>query len=66
MIEHQQNGYLARPYEVDDLANGLRTILKHPDPERLREAARAKVEREFALEVIGRRILDLYADLLQR
>jgi glycosyltransferase involved in cell wall biosynthesis len=66
MIEHQQNGYLARPYEKDDLANGIAWVLQ--DEQRwqsLSSRAREKVEQEFTLEIQARRYLKLYQEVLQ-
>jgi glycosyltransferase involved in cell wall biosynthesis len=65
LIEHGRTGYLARPYEPDDLAQGIAWILE--DEERRRELsaeARQKVEREFALENVARQYVRLYHELL--
>lgn len=63
-IEHQRNGYLARPYEASDLANGIRWVLE--DAERLRGlrcAARERVKSMFDLKDIARRYSDLYEEI---
>ena len=65
MIVHQQNGYLAEPYNVADLAEGVRWIIEHPHPDTLREAARETVERQFRLEDIAQRYADLYARVVR-
>ena len=31
MIEHQQNGYLAQPYDVQELAQGITWVLENPE-----------------------------------
>ncbi|MEM6612587.1 MAG: glycosyltransferase family 4 protein [Cyanobacteria bacterium P01_C01_bin.72] len=65
MIKHQHNGYLARPLVVEDLAQGLAWVLE--DRQRqltLAQAARAKAEQEFALEVQARRYHALYQEIL--
>lgn len=50
LIEHQQNGYLAQPFEAEDLANGLAWVLEdHEQWQRLAHRSRAKVEQEFSL-----------------
>lgn len=67
MIEHQRNGYLAQPYEVEDLARGIAWILG--DQERhqsLCDRARQKTEQEFTLEQQGHRYLSLYDEILTR
>ncbi len=66
IVEHQQNGYLARPYEKNDLANGIAWVLQ--DEQRwqsLSRRAREKVEQEFTLEIQARRYLKLYQEVLQ-
>lgn len=63
-IEHKRNGYLARPFDAGDLANGVRWILE--DEERLhklRYAARKRVESLFDLKDVARRYNDLYEEI---
>jgi Glycosyltransferase len=65
IVDHQHNGYLANPFEVEDLSNGIAWILRQSDPEQsLRAAARQKAEQSFALELQAHRYLALYQDLL--
>ncbi|OPZ22180.1 MAG: N,N'-diacetylbacillosaminyl-diphospho-undecaprenol alpha-1,3-N-acetylgalactosaminyltransferase [candidate division BRC1 bacterium ADurb.BinA364] len=65
MIEHRTDGWLARPGDAADLAEGLRWILAHPNPERLGAAAREKALRDYAIDTAAKRYRDLYEDLLQ-
>ncbi|HEY9706927.1 MAG TPA: glycosyltransferase family 4 protein [Oculatellaceae cyanobacterium] len=65
IVDHQQNGYLVRPFEIEDLAQGIAWVLG--DKERHHKLciqAREKAEREFSLEVQARRYLSLYSELL--
>ena len=65
MIEHRRNGYLAKPEDPNDLAKGLNWVLV--DPQRtlkMREAARKKTVKEYALESQAKRYKDLYEDIL--
>lgn len=65
LIEHQQNGFLARPFEASDLARGIAWVLA--DEERLNELsvkAREKAEREYNIEDIARRYAKLYNELI--
>lgn len=64
MIDHGSNGSIARPFDVDDLAACIDGVLRHPDPDSLRRAARAKVERCYAYPVMGEAYRALYAGLL--
>jgi glycosyltransferase involved in cell wall biosynthesis len=66
MIEHRRNGYLARPFDAADLAEGIRWILE--DDQRRNELsarARQKVLDEFAMPVVARRHLELYRRILE-
>jgi glycosyltransferase involved in cell wall biosynthesis len=60
IVDHEANGYLARPFDADDLARGLRWVLTHPEPEALRTAARAKAERAFARARVAEQYLRVY------
>ena len=65
MIEHQYNGYLAHPFVVEDLAQGMAWILK--DRERLAtlgHQARTKAKQEFALKIQATRYQILYQEVL--
>lgn len=65
MIEHKKNGYLARPFEPEDLAHGISWVLK--EKERLKQlsrAAREKSEEEFSVELMAERYIELYEELL--
>jgi glycosyltransferase involved in cell wall biosynthesis len=64
MIEHKRNGYLAEPYAIEDLANGIAWVLEDKDRySALSFRARQKVEQEFSLEIQARHYLDLYEEL---
>lgn len=67
MIDHGQNGYLAQPYEIKDLAKGIEWILQ--DRERhykLCEMAREKVNNSFMLNQQGKRYKQLYTEILNK
>jgi len=65
MIEHGRNGYLATPYSISELAQGIIWILE--DSERyqnLAQRAREKVEQEFPLALQAERYSSLFQGLL--
>lgn len=64
MIDDGVNGYIAEPFDVDDLAACIARVLHHPDPDALRGAARAKVERSYAYPVMGEAYRRLYEGLI--
>lgn len=65
MIEHQQNGYLAQPFEVDDLAQGIAWVLEDKERfQKLCDRVRKKVEQEFTQELQAKRYLSLFKELI--
>jgi len=65
MIEHQNNGYLAQPYKIEDLAQGIAWVLENKERhQKLSHRAREKVEQEFTLKIQASRYLSLFTDIL--
>lgn len=65
IVDHQQNGYLATPFEVDDLAKGIAWVLEDGErQQKLRFQARQKSLREFACDSLARRYLSVYEEIL--
>jgi len=66
IVDGQQNGYLAKPYDTEDLARGIAWVLEDPDRhQKLCRSARLKVEEKFTLEVQARAYKNLYEEILQ-
>lgn len=61
MIDHQINGYLAQPFDADELTLGVKWVIGNADKHRLSENARNKAEACFDLDVAASRYQDLYA-----
>ncbi|NEQ63183.1 MAG: glycosyltransferase, partial [Moorea sp. SIO4A1] len=65
LIEHQKNGYLAQPYQIEALAQGIAWVLENTERhQKLSYRAREKVEKEFTLEIQARRYLSLFTEIL--
>lgn len=61
IVDHQQNGYLARKFEPEDLAAGIRWVLA--DEQRYQElakASRAKALAQFSTDAVAESYLGLY------
>lgn len=65
MITHCVDGWLAKPFDPNDMAAGIRWIITHPNPEALHLAARQKALAEYSLDVMSARYTALYAELLE-
>ena len=64
VVEHRACGYLAQPYDVEDLARGISWVLE----DRSRHAglslrARQKVEESFSLDKVAEHYISIYHEL---
>ena len=65
MIDHQINGYLASPFEPNDLADGMMWVLENKDRhDMLSRRARETVAERYALKAVANRYLELYQSIL--
>ncbi|MGL5805785.1 MAG: glycosyltransferase, partial [Xenococcaceae cyanobacterium] len=64
IVEHQQNGYLAEPFEIEDLARGITWVIEDTQRYvRLCDRAREKAEREFNIELQASRYKTLFQEI---
>lgn len=65
VVDHQECGYLAQPYDVEDLAHGIAWVLEDRSRrDELSIRARRRVESQFQQKQVAQRYLDLYAEML--
>ena len=64
MITHKQNGYLAKPYLVDDLAAGIKWVLEDPSWPNLAINARKFIENECTLKIQAKRYKRIYDSVI--
>lgn len=64
IIDHKINGYLAKPYESDDLAEGILWVLKNRDLFNLSEKAREKIVSKFDAKVVVKQYIELYREII--
>jgi glycosyltransferase involved in cell wall biosynthesis len=60
MIDHKENGFLARFQNVEDLANGIRYVLNPDNHERLGKAAREKVLERYSEKSVAQQYIEVY------
>jgi glycosyltransferase involved in cell wall biosynthesis len=66
MINHQQSGYLATPFEPEDLAAGVMWVLEDKvRHDMLARHARQMAVEKYALESVSRQYLALYQSILE-
>lgn len=66
IVDHMINGYKAKPFDPIDLANGIDWILNLNSDEyaKLSENARKKVLKEFDSQVVAKKYIELYKEIL--
>lgn len=66
MIDHLENGYLAKARSVDDLAKGINWYFDNLENiNKLRFNAREKVVKNYSQEVVAKKYKELYSSLIQ-
>lgn len=65
MINHKENGYLATPFESDDLARGIEWVLDKSNYDKLCDNAREKIIRDFDSSVVVKKYINLYNHILK-
>lgn len=67
VVEHQRTGYLAAPFEVEDLAKGIAWVLEDRERhQKLQYAARQRSLKSFSSETQAQRYISLYEELLSQ
>ena len=63
MVEHCLNGYLAYPFDVSDLARGIKwTIEDEERHQKISENARNRIVKSFSQDIQANRYIDLFTD----
>jgi len=67
IVDHEETGYLARPFDTDDLAAGICWVLtqNENDAESLRQKSRQKAERNFSMLRIANKYIKVYDNVLE-
>ena len=66
LITHQKSGYLARPFEPEDLAAGMKWVLEdNVRREHLSHHARESVVSKYSMQAVAHKYHALYQDILQ-
>ena len=64
MIDHERNGYLAKPYSTIDLAFGIEWVLNNHNYKILCQNARNKVLNNFDSVILAEKYIELYKSIL--
>ncbi|HHB51976.1 MAG TPA: glycosyltransferase [Saprospiraceae bacterium] len=64
MIEHKKNGYLSKPFDTQDFADGISWVLEHNQHNQLGNRARDKVTNNFESKIVAKKYISLYKEIL--
>jgi glycosyltransferase involved in cell wall biosynthesis len=65
MVKHEYNGYLATYRSAESFADGMEWVINYPDPVKLQQQARQSIMDGFSEDIISKRHIDLYHQLLK-
>lgn len=64
MIVHKKNGYLAKPFDINDLAKGVLWVINNPKYDQLCSYSHTRVKAEFDMSVIVKKYIKLYDQVI--
>lgn len=65
IVDHRSNGYLAKPFDTEDLASGINFILNSSNYDQLCKNAREKAVKKFDRGVVADKYLEIYSKILK-
>ena len=66
MIDHQQNGFVAKERDADELAKGIHWVLEEGNYEQLQQQCLHKVKTCYSQQHVAHRYIELYEQLLAK
>ncbi len=64
LVDHMKNGYLAKPFDINDLAKGFKWILDSSNFSEISHYAHQKVLYNFDSKIVAKKYIQLYEKLL--
>ena len=64
IVDHEDNGYLAKPFDIGDLAYGIDWILQNKNLDSIKESALNKIRENFDYKVVAPKYIELYRNIL--
>ena len=65
IITHQEDGYLAKPFSSEDLANGINWVLSNKEMNTLNYNAQEKVKSKFDIDLISEKYREFYQKIIK-
>lgn len=64
MIDHQQNGYLAKEFDCEDLAKGMQWCIEHNTDGALSRNSLEKVMNNYTIDIVSKQYKQLYQSII--
>jgi glycosyltransferase involved in cell wall biosynthesis len=65
IVEHKQTGYLAKPFDSEDLGRGINWILENNERlDILSSKSQKRIEKNFSTNIIAKKYVELYEKIL--
>lgn len=64
MIIHRENGFLAEPFDTNELTRGIVWVIENTNYAKLCKNAREKVLENFDYKIVGKKYIELYGEIL--
>jgi glycosyltransferase involved in cell wall biosynthesis len=66
IVDHKKTGYLAKAFDIKDLANGINFVLDHTNSNELRENIHLKASEKYSPKIISKKFKSVYEKILKR
>jgi glycosyltransferase involved in cell wall biosynthesis len=66
IVDHKMNGYLAKPFQTEDMITGIKYLLERSHDDSFTRCAIEKVSRCFDGNTIAEKYVDLYNQVLNK
>ncbi|MDR5886702.1 glycosyltransferase family 4 protein [Vreelandella janggokensis] len=66
IVDHKKNGFLAEPFDIQDLARGIEWVLSHEPAKNLSISAVNKIKYCFDYKVVAPQYINLYQTVLKK
>lgn len=65
IVEHKKTGYLAKPFDTNDLADGIKWVINTTNYEELSKNGRNKIVAEFDSLAVANNYIELYENIIK-
>jgi len=64
IVSHKKTGYLAKSFDTEDLAHGIKWLLSNSDPDVMRRSSREHAVKSWSYENIAQQYINIYRKII--